>query len=129
MRKLEEPELRSMVHWDLQAQIDLLQRMIAHEETRSRGSPLHIKLLQDYDEAVSTMNIRNMQRSTAVCVETIVKLEKDVQYYRRRLAEEFEQNRRIHGALIKIRESTEKEYLSALLGKSSSTTQAWGSST
>ena len=75
------------------------------------------------------MNIRNMEQSTAVCVETIVKLKKDVQYYRRRLAKEFDQNRRLHGALIKIRENTEKGYLAALSGKSASTTQAWGSST
>lgn len=129
MRKLKEPELRNMVHWDMQAQIDLLQRRISHEEVHSRGSPLHIKLLQDYDEAVSTKNMRDMQRSTAKCMETIARLEKDNKYYKARLAEEFELNRKLHGALIRIQDNTETECLAALSGRSAPTAQAWGSST
>ena len=45
MRKLEDPKLRNVVNWDLQAQIDLLHRWIGNEEAHSCGSRLHIKLL------------------------------------------------------------------------------------
>ena len=118
MRKLEDPKLRNMVDWDLQAQIDLLIRRIVHEEAYSHGSPLYIKLLQDCREAMNTKNMRNMQ--------TIATLEKDVEYYKEKLSEEFALNMKLSEGLIKIWDSTNKEFLKAMSGRSAPTTQAWG---
>ena len=70
---------------------------------------------------MNTKNMRNMQ--------TIAKLEKDVEYYKEKLSEEFALNMKLSEGLIKIWDSTDKELLKAMSGRSAPTTQAWGSST
>jgi hypothetical protein len=109
MRAIEGPKLRRLPNTYLEAQIKLLNRRINIEEARSCGSRLHVKLLQDFDEALSTWNMRDMQASTAMCMETIAMLEREIKLCRVELAKQYEINTKMTGALRSIRDNTEKE--------------------
>jgi hypothetical protein len=74
MKEIEGSKLRSLTNSELQARIDLLHHHIVDEEKHSSGSRHHIKLWQDYEEAVNVKYIRNMETSFAACMETIERL-------------------------------------------------------
>ena len=115
MREIEEPRFKDMTNPHLQARIDSLHRQIANEERRSSESRRHIALLQDYEEAVNTKYIRNMQATSQVCIETIEKLEDEVQDYKAKWEEQVVINKKLHAALLKVRTATNDEVLKAIL--------------
>ncbi len=103
-----------MTNSELQARIDLLHQQIANEEKHSSGSRHHIKLLQDYEEAVNIKYIRNMETSFAACMETIERLEEKVNWYKTKWTEQVEANKKLHAALSKIRSTTDDEIMRAV---------------
>ena len=77
MRAIEEAKLQRLGDTDLQARIESLKGRVNIEENCSRGSRVHVKLLQEYDEAMNAKNMRDIQSSMSTCMETIAKLERD----------------------------------------------------
>jgi hypothetical protein len=115
MREVEEPQFKGLAYSELQARIDLLHRQIADEEKHSSGSRHHIKLLQDYEEAVNIKYIRNMQTNSAACMETIERLEEKLKRYKVMWGEQVEANKKLHAALAKIRSTTDDEIKRAIV--------------
>jgi hypothetical protein len=99
---------------ELQAWIDLLHKKIVDEEKHSSSSRHHIKLLQDYEEVVNIKCIRNMQTSSAPCLETIGRLEEKVNWYESKWTEQVEANRRLLAALSNIRSATDEEIMRSI---------------
>ena len=88
MQAIEGSKLRRLQDTDLQAWIELLNRRVDMEEARSCGSHLHVKLLQDYEEAVNAKSVQDMQTSTAICMETIARLESELKLYKVELSKQ-----------------------------------------
>ena len=114
MRAIEGSKLRRLSNADLQSRIELLRGCVNMEENRSRGSRLHAKLLQDYDEAMNAKSMCDIEASMSICMETIAKLEKEIEHYKIETTKQYEVNRKLYWALQSIKDNTEKEILRAL---------------
>ena len=114
MRAIEGSKLRRLGDADLQARIESLRGRVNMEENCSRSSRLHVKLLQDYDEAMNAKNMRDIQASMSTCMETIAKLEREIELYKIEVARQYEVNQKLYWALQSIKDNTEKEISRAL---------------
>jgi hypothetical protein len=74
MRAFERAKPWRLILIDLEARVKLLDWRINTEETCSSGSRIHVKLLQEYREAVRAHNMQNTPACTTSCIETIAAL-------------------------------------------------------
>jgi uncharacterized protein YmfQ (DUF2313 family) len=89
--------------------VELLGRCLDTEQTRSCGSLLYEKLLQEYGKAIKAQNMQNVTECTEDCMDTIAELEKDIKLLKVDLANQYKINTKLSDVLKAIRENTLKE--------------------